>query len=108
MNRVKSVSGWCVAVMGGLLLALPAAAAGPKQKDPEQCKHECLRKATAGVDSCSQACPRGQDTAATAKCMTTCGEKYRAAEASCDSSCPMPKAPPPPPESQPQPQQKKK
>lgn len=106
MNRVKSASWWCAAVMGGLLLALPASAAAPKQKDPEQCRHECLRKATSAVDTCAQSCPRGQDAAATSKCMNTCGEKYRAAEAACASSCPVP--PPPPPQEPPPPQPEKK
>lgn len=106
MNRVKSASGWCAAVVCGLLLALPAAAA-PKQKDPEQCRHECLRKATSAVDTCSHACPRGSDNEATGKCMTACGERYRAAEAACASSCPLPKPLPPQEPPPPEPQKKK-
>lgn len=99
MNRVRN-SSWCSAVLvGGLLLALPAAAQGKgkakNENEPEMCRSRCMEKANSAVASCAQACPKpeGGDGEAAAKCVARCGEKFHAATASCDKTCPAIKKP---------------
>lgn len=92
MNRRKTASVWAL-VLGGVLLALPAAAA---EKNADTCSFDCEKKASSQVETCSQACPSAKDATkreAAIKCMTKCADKLHAAMASCKASCPAPKKP---------------
>ncbi|QRK05745.1 hypothetical protein JQX13_37200 [Archangium violaceum] len=99
MNRVRNSSWWGAVLVGGLLLALPAAAQGKgkakKENEPEMCRAACSQKANSAVASCALACPKPDESngEAAAKCMARCGDKFRAATESCDKTCPAIKKP---------------
>lgn len=103
MNRRKTASVWAL-VLGGVLLALPAAAQAQKEKPkteaaPDTCAFDCDKKANSQVESCSSACPTSKDPGkreAGMKCMNKCAEKFHASTAACKSSCPTKKVAAPP------------
>ncbi|WP_375773127.1 hypothetical protein NR798_20295 [Archangium gephyra] len=91
MNRAMKASWWAVAMVGGLMLALPVAA---QKKPSTDCRGTCVSKANAEVESCARSCPEPINPTAreaAGKCMNRCAEKFRAAEASCEKTCPAPK-----------------
>lgn len=92
MNRAKKASWWAVVMTGGLMLALPAAAA-PK-KEQVDCRGSCMSKANAAVEACALACPDPINPTAreaAGKCMNRCAEKFRSTVQSCEKTCPAPK-----------------
>ncbi len=89
MNRMRNVSWWGAVMLGGLLLALPAVAAGTS---PEQCKGQCVSKANEAMDACVQSCPRaagdpGKDNNLRA-CVSRCSKKLQSSMESCNKTCP--------------------
>jgi hypothetical protein len=88
MNRVKKTSWWGAMLVGGVLLALPAGAAG--KLPPDECKGQCLMKANNAMTACIESCPRtgeqGKDEKFVA-CANRCSEKLQSSTQSCDSTC---------------------
>ncbi|WP_257457042.1 hypothetical protein [Archangium lipolyticum] len=89
MNRVRKTSWWGAMLVGGVLLALPAAAAG--KQTPDECRGQCLMKANSAMNACVETCPKSGTTDAekekTRTCVNRCAEKLQSSTQSCDKTC---------------------
>ncbi|HYO68721.1 MAG TPA: hypothetical protein VEU33_21835 [Archangium sp.] len=75
---------WGAVLLGGVLLALPAAA------DPEKCEADCASKSAEVIQQCVLKCPEPSNPANTRSyqsCAKRCSDKHQKRFEACAKSC---------------------
>ncbi|HEX5746202.1 MAG TPA: hypothetical protein VFZ09_08155 [Archangium sp.] len=75
---------WSAVLLGGMLLALPAAA------DPEKCETDCASKSSEVIQQCVLKCPEPSNPANTRayqSCAMRCSERHQKEFDACAKSC---------------------
>jgi hypothetical protein len=91
MRTMKRVGrAWGLLVLGGVLLALPAGAAGSKKA--KACEASCTEKASGAMQQCVAKCPDpSSNKGGFENCSRRCSEHFEERFNACSKDCPKEK-----------------